>query len=694
MRKIEVFNAPAEAEQEQQEQEPNFDAQKAGHRILEANAALGFDSKGDNHDAKLVAKRRFEALLSNHEELVFIRNGYLEQYADHSRTTAEALYTKDGLDHYVLEQLSSKSAADFVKSPIFDNYSRYIYSLARNNTRTINGRKFYPEFSTNPVLRNPQFRELILSNIGFGDQADNVKRAVNARSQEYLRAISYIDSRIEKRANISQDELDAMGDYLYSSRQFDSRAATNYACYLFNEGRKRKDLKASTEMCGALTNYFAHEDSRDPRLHDTRVYIANFVTYDSSKQRLRPTNRGVSAGDVIALGQDHVTSIDLSLDEGLQRSRQSAYTDLYSLMMVTYHELTHSYQALQMKDGKKNSSAMSMVLNKVLQRNQSECFPIVDANLRTIRDRKGDVLTTNYYNANHDSDEIEIEADEESWNQCRKFIRRHEKQYHANNPDSEEYKTAAEHWTRCIRNAREVAGRRSFALKVDEEGVEMPYIQYDIEQLTKSIQQNPELLQAYPQLADYFDKSGNIRPEIFFNGEIAGSDFHTFTSSTDNFGVEVATYALLSGRTTKALAEYVNDPSHNISQEQVKTCLINLWNTLHQPAIKTRALKGLNFDNYVDTKTRGKFTSMSDIKRSYLGQYIRELYNAMRISHLLKRRHPEMTGLIEEREQKYFASYYGELSNGVSLEPSFRDSAKSAFRRTGHSVLAFIASIM
>ncbi len=701
MKNRESLSAPAAEENEQSEQVVSFDSQKAGHRILEASKALGldfradvYDQKDNSHDTKQGQKRSFESILSKHESLVVLRDNYLEQYNDNSRSVAEALSVKDELDQYILEQLSGKDAANFARSPEFESYSHYIYSVARKKARIIDGRKFYPEFTTNPILRNPKFRSLILANINLGDKARSVEQTIESSSNYYVQTLENINSRLEKRADVSQDEVDAVGDFLYCSKQYKSKLATNYAGYLFNEGRKRNDLKASTEICGALTNYFAHEDTRDPRLKDTRIYLANFESYDRKRKRLIPAQRGVSYGNVVILGQKYATNIDLRSDEGLQRSRQSSFTDLYSLMMVTYHELTHSYQALQMNDGEHNSSAMSMILNRILRGNTSVCFPVVDANLHTVRDKNGDTLTTNYYGANHDNDEMEIEADEESWKQCRKFIRKHERLYNQNNPDQDASRITSEHLRRCIKNAEEVAGRRSFTLKVNEDGVEMPYIQYDIEQLSKSIQQSPDLLRTYPQLARYFDNSGNIRPEIFFRSEIAGTDFNGITSTTDNFGVEIATYALLSGKMSNTLVDYVSDPRHDISQEQTKTCLINLWNTLHQPALKTRALKGVNFDNYVDTVTRGKFRSIPEIRGSYLGQYIRELYNGMRISHLLKKRHPEMIQVIEEREGKYFAGYYGELSRDASLEPGFREAAKNAYRRTGHKVLTKLAEFI
>jgi hypothetical protein len=359
--------------------------------------------------------------------------------------------------------------------------------------------------------------------------------------------------------------------------------------------------------------------------------------------------------------------------------------------MVAFHELTHDYQKLMMADGKINSSSMSYILNSILRKNQSKCFTPVDRKRRPIRDKDGKVLSADYYKANHDSDEIEIQADEEAWRQCRKFIHKHEIRPFQGSDDTKR-KEGREHWEKCLDREREVSARRAFCLKGDEFGNNLSYIQYDIQELKKYIGNNPDTLKSFPQLESYFDSKGNIRPDIFFNQSLAAIDYAALDAQTDNFGVELATYAITDETTTKQLLEYIrNNP---LSRKQALRCTSNLWNILHQDALKMRAIKKVDYSSYDYTRTRGVDISVPDLRKSYLKQYLHQLYNCVRVSYMLKQRCPDAISEITEEESKYFSAYYPELAKDVTLEPSYTSMVKTRYMKSGQPVLQNIARSM
>ena len=506
--------------------------------------------------------------------------------------------------------------------------------------------------------------------------------------KSYLRTI---EGRLENRALVSQGELNMVGDYLYSGRDFGSGLAKKFACYMFNEARERRDLEPSTQIGGALANYFGYKDTLDDRLKDRRIIIANNSRYDNEKQKLTPVNIGVSCAEYCVLEQNKINRMSLSSDEGLSKSRRETISDLYSLMMVSFHELTHDYQKFMVADGKDNSSAMGHILNQVLRKNKNQCFPLVDKNLNKVLDKNGNEVKTDYYRANHDSDEIEIQADEEAWRQCERFIIEHEVQYYYGKKDKAGKMRASDHWLKCDKNEQEVRTRRAFTLKVDENGQEMPYIQYDIEQLGKSIKGDPNIIKQYPQLSEFFDKSGFIKPDIFFNKRIASVDMHGHDIITDDFGVEIATYALMDSSNVKNILSYIQNPNNNLTEAQVMRCVTNLWNVLHQDALKTRPLRKTNFENYSDTRARGKLTNIGDLKESYLKQYLHQLFNCTHIAEVLKDKYPQVGAEIEHQEQTYFISYYDELARDVNLPAEYSDKVKNYYLRTKNKALQQIA---
>lgn len=697
---------------------PPFDPDAAARRVEEARQILannpekgysdfegenvwgGSDDDYDSYDdinspAKLERSSmrlpKYERILSNPNHLKTAKENYLEQYQPDSKSRADILSCKDLLDHYVLGQLSGDSAKDFVNSEQFKNYASYIVDTARQKVQIINGKKHYPELSTNPVLKNPEYRRLVISQLQPADQVDRIVNNLGENEAMYKSYLKTIENRLENRALVSQGELNMVGDYLYSGRDFGSDLAKKFACYMFNDARERQDLKSSTQIGGALANYFGYKDTLDDRLKDRRIIIANNAGYNDKEQKLVPVSTGVSRTEYCVLEQNKINDMSLSSEEGLSKSRPETISDLYSLMLVSFHELTHDYQKFMVADGKDNSSAMAYILNQVLRKNKNKCFSKIDKDLNKVLDENGNEVKTGYYQANHDSDEIEIQADEEAWRQCRKFIHEHEKQYYWGKKDEAGDKRASDHWFKCKENEQEVRTRRAFALKVDENGQEMPYIQYDIEQLGKSIKEDPNIIKQYPQLSEFFDKSGFIKPDIFFNKRIASVDIDAIDTITDDFGVEIATYALMDSSNVKNILSYIQDPNNNLSEAQVKRCVSNLWNVLHQDALKTRPLKNINFDNYSDTKTRGKNTSVGDLKESYLKQYLHQLFNCTHIAEVLKDKYPQTGTEIEHQEQTYFISYYNELARDVDLSAEYSDKVKNRYLRTKNKALQQIA---
>ena len=320
-----------------------------------------YDEYGEPDSASSLEKSevripKYEKILSNPDLLKTTSRNYLEQYQPKSKSRADILSTKDFLDHYVVGQLSGANAKDFIKSDQFKNYSSYIIDTARQKVQIINGKKYYSELATNPVLSNPEYRRLVISELQPADQVNRIVNNLNENEAGYKGFLKTIENRLESRASVSQGELNMVGDYLYSGRDFDGGLAKKFACYMFNDARQRQDLSSSTQIGGALANYFAYKDTLDDRLKERRIIIANNAGWDNKNNKLKPVSTGVSTTNYCVLEQNKINNMSLSSEEGLSKSRPETITDLYSLMLVSFHELTHDYQKFMMADGKENSS--------------------------------------------------------------------------------------------------------------------------------------------------------------------------------------------------------------------------------------------------------------------------------------------------------------------------------------------------
>ena len=122
-----------------------------------------------NYNEKYIndfGRDKLREILGNKEALKTIGNDYLNQYRPNSQSKATNLARKESLDHFVLERLSSEHPEMFLESQEFKNYVEYIVKTANSKhfNSTDNRHAVYPEYITNPVLRNKKARDLVLKN--------------------------------------------------------------------------------------------------------------------------------------------------------------------------------------------------------------------------------------------------------------------------------------------------------------------------------------------------------------------------------------------------------------------------------------------------------------------------------------------------------------------------------------------------
>lgn len=525
---------------------------------------------------------------------------------------------KESLDHYILKRITEDNS--FIKTPEFKTYLAYISDIYKKRKFETGNTTLYLELNTNIVFRNEKIRNLIFNEyLSSNDiQADNALIAYNEK------ILNNVVKKLKSREKVTQKELDFLADYIYTSRNFDNEYAQVLAEYIFNEITPESNIKASVHIIGALLSYFTQCYNKDERVKNSRMFIG---TLDGGK--LVNVAHSSGRGKYCVFDTNLCRSTSLTSKKSLEKSRTFKENDIYFLMMVSFHELTHEYQKLRMFEKTCTSSGLGGVIKDILNRQLSK----IDENNNVIESE---------YNKNHDSGEYEIEADEESWKQCESFIAKHVRQYGYRH----RLNTSMQDEMQCKKNAEEVGLRRAFSLKETPNGKLETYDSYDIRYLVNILRSNPEYVTKYPMLQTYFNDKGQLKQEVFFTNitdqTLTGLD-------VNNSSLEFATYAINNGSET-----LINSiKTAKLSSEQLMNFDTNMYNVIHQNLLKLRTLRKVNLDNYDETDH--KFDLKSDtykIYEHYIKSCSEQLYTSLRVIYQIRINYPNVD--IDEYLKRFY----------------------------------------
>lgn len=586
----------------------------------------------------------YKHYLDNPNELSKIKLEYLKQYTGGSDSLFLAF--KESLDHYVLQQILKDES--YINSTEFQNYLNYIMHIAEEKKQIVDGKIYSSELTTNIIFRNDSIRKKIFNRYYKEDAINFFETHINSTKQH----INVIFRKMVNREKISQNEIDLVGDYIYSSRNFNNDIGKIYAEYIFNEITSESNIKMSLQMLGALTSYFTQCYTIDEEVKNSRTFIAEF---DNKKEDLahKSGNRRYCF-----FSKKYFGKVSLSKDDSLDFPRiiykNCEDVDLYHLLMISFHELTHDHQPNEAIRNSTSSSAMAFIIKDVLNKN-------LDGYVRL--DKKGNPINITEYNVNHDSTEYEIQADEESWRQCRNFIAKHCRQYaYKHHLDTSAVILRED---KCYQNEQAVRARRAFSLKRDKDGNTLYYSLYDIKNLISIIKKDPGILETYPILKTYIDSSGNLKTSILFSANITSNDNSGLDA--DNTGLEFATYMVDFGKNN--ILEKVN--SGKLNESQIKNLVLNIYNVMHQNVLKIRDFDKTDKIKFSKTNHNYNLENNSDmIYNYYFEKNANEIYNAMEILYAINKNYPQID-VSKYNDTKYYISYFYELLSkvqNISLE--------------------------
>ena len=541
---------------------------------------------------------------------------------------AQGLAFKESLDHYVLKKISEDKS--YIESQEFENYWNYISNIVMNRKFETSGGNLYLEFNTNVVFQNSEIRNKIFKKFLSHEQLINNNKLIEYNNKIKVNIIN----KIKNKSKITQKELDFLGEYIYTSRDFSDDTAKIFAEYMFNEIQNNPSIKTSTQIMGAITSYFTQCYTKDDRVKKSRMFISDY-----DKNVLMNIAHSSGSGKYCVFEKDLVLKTSLLTKTSLKKSRTFKDNDLYFIMMVAFHELTHEYQKNKANDKVCTSSGISYIIKNVLD------------NALSKKDKNG-IIIEREYNKNHDSTEFEIEADEESWRQCASFLAKHCRTYSYKHGEN----SSMELEIMCKKNAEEVNARRTFSLKQNKEGKLEPYAIYDVKNMIEIVKQNPNIINNYPMLKTYFNDYGYLKVDTIFKNI---TDLDGVGLEVNNSGLEFATYMINYGSNTilRTIA------SGKLNKNQIDNLMINVYNVIHQNIEKVRGLEKVNLNNFNETNHKYDLKNKSNsIFNHYFIECSNQIYFSLQFIYQIRKTYPNIdTKKYFEDFNKYYIGYFGEL---------------------------------
>jgi len=604
-------------------------------------------------------EQQYIEALKNPSILESLKNDYLNQYND--KSDAAKLAFKESLDHYVRMMIEKKP--ELLNTTAFQNYVNYILEVAEaKRYKTPNDHYINPELVTNPVLNDDNIRKKIFDMYLKSDKRSRFER-YQMFSSEYIKLI--FNAIIEGK-RLSQTHINIAADYIYTSRDLDNKYGEIFAKYILNNSKKY-GITSTSAINGAMTTIVTNNYSLDDEVKNTRFYIAE---YDGGEKV--PTAHSNGSKRYCVFQKTVIDEISLTNADSLFMSRTNKSKDIYWILMVSNHELTHQHQKLDVARQKLSSSGLGYIINNILK----DYMPKGIYNGKVITD----------YKVNHDSAEMEMEADEEGWRQTRKFIHKHVDR--ENRTIIDENGKENDMWFIAKNNEEIIQIRRAFSLKKDVQTAikekDLPpekktkgmyYAHYDILNLTHIMKKHPELSEKYPTLKNLFYQNGEIRALDILKLDIYKNSQEDSISmnNRNNTGREIGTF-VLNHKWNSVIREIESGKLK--SKDEIKQISNNLYHIIHESILKVREFNRIIQENkkqsylavdpkqYSETATKYNLNDSNNAKELY-EYYFKSVVIGVKRFYEYRQLIKRMYNIDLDDDFRYYSSYVYEMYNNL-----------------------------
>ena len=570
----------------------------------------------------------YEKYLSDRLLLEQLKNSYLDKYTD--KSDAYQLAFKESLDHYVTKQCLENK--DFINSTQFSNYCEYLKKIIRRMSTKYKNVVYFPEITNNVFLSDPNLCKIFANKTGARFEA----LANNRKYNNY--ELQRIYTAMKQSQPLSQEEIRFISDYIYSSRDSQENLINTYLKYMFND--LDKSIVSEPAITGALLTCCSFIYKNDKKVNkESRFYVTEKdmkknVYIAHSKPRL-----------YCVFQKSFLDKLDLHGTSSLNNSRSVKIVDLYWLMYVAFHELTHQHQDNEVSRNSYSSSAISKSICNILYQYMPKKY------------EKG--CEFNDYHQNHDTDEIEMEADEEGWEQLSSFIRVYlteKNQYCIDEKGNMKSK-----WSMAKNNVRAVQRRRTFSMKKNNNSSKKYYAAYDMQNLISIVKNHPEALNRYPNLKKFFTADGSFNPIGVLTSNLLKPNDGT-THHQNNSGYELCVEAVKHSSEIFKTIE-----SSGITESEAVRLIESLQYVYFGGKHKFEDFRSITNNNvhlstdikqYNETDTKFDFDNTKDIEGGFLYHYSTTVYAMIaerKLSELIKSKYPRYK--IPQEDISWYGHY-------------------------------------
>lgn len=533
-------------------------------------------------------EEQYFSILKDKNSLKEIADNYLKQYEN--PTFAETIIFKESLDHFIVKMINTDP--NFKNSEEFKNYLIYVIDYLIKNRKNNN---LQLESNTNAVFKDEKSKQIILNIYSEKDRL-----LLNNYINNTSNYVQSLNNKIINGVQLNQEELNCLSDYLYTSRDNTNNIFDNFIYYLLEE-KNVENIKFSNEIAAAYISYMPKtfgNNCEDARIVLSNGYASTGEVLPSKIKEMEPKYIGPynCSDKYVSFDYKYMKNLKLNSDFSLDVSRtfKEDSRDLYWLSMICFHELTHRVQFQKSKASKVDSSGLSLLFR---------------------------TLCSQDYAYNHDSFEMEIEADEVSWKTMQKFILKYRK-----NKENRQ-----EQYHKAILNEKAIFSRRAFLSKRNVPNDD--YFKQDIDTIHKLLDLSPEeskdkfgyvykskfehFYNNYPMLQKVFYPDGKIDTSVIF--ENIGS-YDNNAVNTNIMGAELANY-IFKYCYSEVKKHVIND---DLSIDKINTLLLNMYNSYHLSKITIRELNKVDLSQYNETVHNVKNGLNKD---TVLDKYFYHFYN-------------------------------------------------------------------
>lgn len=532
-------------------------------------------------------------LLNSPSKMLLMKDYYIDKYKS---TDAYYIALKESLDHYISMRL--KKDSNFKNTNEFSTYIKYLAEVTKENTNNIGLKTFHLEPSTNIVFN-------YLDEKTINKYFPNIDKMIS-KNKKTLDNIFY---KIKNNQLLTNNEMNLAAKYLECKKEKNYRYDT-FIDYVFNN---LKRIGPSTEVLSAIASYLPYT------FEPENIGRCIFAKYDNLLPiNVAHCNRNY---DYTCYNVDYFNSIRLDSFEAAKSSRSLDSNDIVLLLFIVYHELTHQKQQNDVKMNKFAGAAMDITnaINSVFQGS---------------------------YACNHDSSEIEIEADELGWKYAAKFVEKY---------------ISKDLAKECLKNSEAVSCRRVFAKKqVPDSGKLMTNIEYDMKLLSEAVKKDPSIRNKFPNISKIITQEGAFYASALFKENLV-----TYPS-----GWEFCNY-VFNNIPIKFFTDKIE--SKEYSDKEILTLINNLFEVPHKNTDTIKKLKEVDLTTYKNTDSK----TYVDKEEIYNDQFCNCAQQFIKFNKIIKYAYLNYPNTINKEimnayNKVFIKEYYYEMLHTISEPDTYR----------------------